>query len=140
LILQIGTGHVGGIIRNDVYTLNDNNALPDEVEAEREQIIETLFADETSIVPQEQLLQRQVRVIKYYHSIDATRSDDGQNRYTNSNLPGPHVAWAVFLNTATRITDQPCYKIEPDGVNVTFTGLYVPRQRELVQPQNQDQD
>jgi hypothetical protein len=139
LAIQIGTGHIGGVIRNDVYTVN---TLPAEISGQRDTMVQNLFpADCPSLQTpgdaQTALLNRQVRVIKYYHSIDATISGEGNQRYTNSNLPGPHMAYAVFPITATRITDA-CHKIDAPNVAVTFTGLYVPRQRTLAQPPTGD--
>lgn len=134
LAIQIGTGHIGGLIRNDVYTLG---TLPADVSGERDNIVQNLFPADVPTLQtpgdaQTQLLNRQVRVIKYYHSIDATIPGEGNQRYVNSNLPGPHMAYAVFPITATSITDA-CYKIEAPNVAVNFTGLYVPRQRQIAQ-------
>ena len=124
-MIQIGTGHIAILVRNDMYTLA---TLPADVSANRVTIVNHL-----GIANQD---DTRVRVVKYAHSIDANRADDAQNggqrRYENDNMPGPHRAWAVFPAAAADITDNPVWKLEPAGVNINFTGLYVLTQRQLV--------
>lgn len=129
-IIQMGTGHIGGVVRNDVYTLN---SLPGEIAGSRAAIIAKLHVPNND--------DQSVRVVKYYHSIDKSRPDDGQEngpntpRYTNNNLPGPHTAWAVFKLPAdggtNDITDPTVWR-QDEGGFPRMTGLYSVTQSDLI--------